>query len=146
MAGVLVAASMLLASMDGSDLDQLAASAGVDPADLQAAAVTVGVDPYTYLVGEGLVGAQPSKPQLVPAVERRLDCIGWYESRHTASATNPRSRAAGEYQFLWSTWASTPQGRAGLSPYDPIASREAARWMLSVGRAREWVPVQLGWC
>jgi len=81
-----------------------------------------------------------------PSIEQRLDCISWVESRHTPSARNPRSGAAGEFQFLWSTWLGTPQGQAGLSPYDPIAAREAARWMFAQGRAREWVPVARGWC
>lgn len=89
---------------------------------------------------------KPVSPPLNAAIEQRLDCISLHESHHTPGATNPRSGAAGQYQFLWSTWASTPQGRAGLSPYDPIAAREAARWMLAQGRAREWVPVQMGWC
>ena len=100
--------------------------------------------------GGGMVAEEP-EPEVVAAsvrdaIDVRLDCISWFESKHTPSATNPRSGAAGQYQFLWSTWRGTPQGRAGLSPYDPVAARAAARWMLQQGRAREWVPVQQGRC
>ena len=41
------------------------------------------------------------------------------ESRDTPSAYNARSGAAGSLQFLYGTWMSTPQGKAGLSRYDP---------------------------
>ena len=95
--------------------------------------------------GEDVAEAAP-EPVLNPAIEKRLDCISYYESKGNPGATNPTSKAAGLFQFLWSTWAGTPQGRVGLSPYDPVAARAAARWMLSQGRAREWVPVQRGLC
>ena len=48
-----------------------------------------------------------------------LDCIQWAESRDDPGA-NPRSGAQGLFQFLPSTWRGTPQGRAGLSPFDPV--------------------------
>lgn len=67
-----------------------------------------------------------------------LDCIQWAESRDDPGAKNPRSGAQGLFQFLPSTWRGTPQGRAGLSPFDPWAARAAARWMLDVGRGREF--------
>ena len=133
---------------------QAAAEAGVKTSDLMAAMATTGiVDPYQYLIGVGelepalpFVPAQPPPRPIRDAIDARLDCIQHFESRGVASATNPSSKAAGLFQFLWSTWAGTPQGRAGLSPYDPVAARSAARWMLSQGRAREWVPVQQGLC
>jgi len=83
---------------------------------------------------------------LNPGVEALLDCISWAESRNKIYATNPRSGAAGPFQFVWSTWKSTPQGRAGLSPYDPVAARTAARWMIAQGRVREWAVVKAGLC
>lgn len=130
-----------------ADEDEVALAAeevGVDPVQLRGAVNTTGLDARSYLcvVGEGPC----PKPKLNPSIESRLDCIQWQESRGVAAATNPRSRAAGPFQFLWSTWAGTPQGRAGLSPYDPIAARDAARWMVDQGRIREWVPVQRGLC
>ena len=137
---LLLASALLIGSL-GSDVQELADENGLDAGDLQAAADTVGATPYDYLVSEGVI-----KPAIPPAVERRLDCIAWYESKDTPGATNPISKAAGLFQFLWSTWRGTPQGKAGMSPYDPIAARSAARWMLNQGRAREWVAVQRGLC
>jgi hypothetical protein len=89
---------------------------------------------------------QPAPEPVDVTLERRLDCIQWFESKGFPGAYNRASGASGAFQFLRSTWASTPQGRAGLSPFDPVAARAAARWMVQAGRAREWVPVQRGWC
>lgn len=53
-------------------------------------------------------------------------------------AKNPRSTASGLFQFLTSTWASTPY--ASYSIWDPYANALAAAWMHSaaVGRGGEW--------
>ena len=67
-----------------------------------------------------------------------VECLAWAESRDTPSAYNPRSGAAGPLQFLYGTWMTTPQGKAGYSRYDPYASRQAARWMIDAGRLHEW--------
>lgn len=48
-----------------------------------------------------------------------------------------RSGASGPWQFLPSTWRSTPYG--GYSPYDPTAAALAAAWMHAQGRGGEWV-------
>ena len=95
--------------------------------------------------GEDVAEAEPA-PVLNVAVEKRLDCIAYYESKGYAGAVNRSSGASGLFQFLPSTWRTTPQGRAGLSVFDPVAARNAARWMLEQGRAREWVPVARGLC
>ncbi|HKD00457.1 MAG TPA: transglycosylase SLT domain-containing protein [Methylomirabilota bacterium] len=71
-------------------------------------------------------------------VDDLVDCLAWQESRGDPQAYNPRSGAAGLLQFLLGTWYTTPQGRAGLSRYDPTAARLAARWMIAQGRLREW--------
>lgn len=154
MTAAVASVGLLLGAMQGQsvspeDLVQLADEAHVDVAQLHEALVTVAaaygsVDARQYLVYDGRL-APPAPPQSA-AVERLLDCISWYESKHTPGATNPTSKAAGQYQFLWSTWAGTPQGRAGLSPYDPLAARAAARWMINQGRKGEWVPVARGLC
>jgi len=52
-------------------------------------------------------------------------------------AKNPTSTASGLFQFLTSTWASTPY--AGESIWSPYANALAAAWMVSVGRGGEWV-------
>lgn len=53
-------------------------------------------------------------------------------------AKNRTSTASGLYQFLTSTFASTPYGRAGMSIWSPCASSLAAGWMHANGRGREW--------
>jgi len=135
----------------GSEVDAAADQAGVDPTDLRGASASTGLPPYTYLATVGELPAflrppPPPAPPLNAAIERRLDCIQSYESHGFAGAYNRSSGASGPFQFLPSTWRGTPQGRAGLSVFDPVAARNAARWMLSQGRAREWVPVQWGVC
>ena len=142
---VLAAGLMVLASMQ--PIEELAAVAGVDPIDLAGAVSTTGLEPLTYLRMTGeLPTPQPPAAPLNAAVERRLDCIAWHESRNVAGAVNPRSGASGLFQFLGSTWATTPQGRAGYSPFNAQAAREAARWMISQGRIREWDVVRMGLC
>jgi hypothetical protein len=53
-------------------------------------------------------------------------------------AKNRHSTASGLYQFLTSTFASTPYGRAGMSIWSPCASSLAAGWMHENGRGGEW--------
>lgn len=141
---ILLAGALFLGALssDGT-LEDLAAEAGVEVADLQGAVNSTGLSPLDYLLATGEVSRAPATD---PAVEGRLDCISWFESRHTPGARNQRSGAAGEFQFMAGTWRGTPQGKAGLSPYDPVAAREAARWMIGQGRVREWTVVQRGLC
>ena len=63
-----------------------------------------------------------------------LDC----ESNGDPNAHNPYSGAAGLFQFLPSTWASTsPQaGFAGASVYDPEANIASAAWLGSYYESR----------
>jgi hypothetical protein len=65
---------------------------------------------------------------------RKAGCeTGWTFSPY---AKNPRSSASGLFQFLVSTWATTPY--AGFSIWDPYANALAAGWMHDVGRGGEW--------
>jgi len=143
-----------------ADVQAAAEQANVDPQDLlEAMAATQIGDPFVYLraVGElpplavGGPGSPPS-PGAAAGVPRaaapssRAACIIRFESRGNPNAVNPRSGASGLGQFLRSTWLSTPQGKAGLSVFDPAANLAAIEWMLSVGRAREWVAVTAGGC
>jgi hypothetical protein len=68
--------------------------------------------------------------------ERRAWQIINHESGGNTFAKNPSSTASGLYQFLTSTFASTPYGR--MSIWDPCASSLAAGWMHQNGRGREW--------
>jgi hypothetical protein len=107
----------------------------------------VGDDPMPVVVDDAqdqVVEAVVEQP--VVAENPRLACIRRIESHNDPNATNRYSGAMGLYQFLPSTWRTTPQGRAGLSAYDPVAATAAANWMLSVGRAREWDAVRFYGC
>jgi hypothetical protein len=64
--------------------------------------------------------------------------VAWCESRYDPLAYNRRSGAAGLYQFLPSTWRATPQGRAGLSPFDPYANAAAAAWLYRTAGPGQW--------
>ena len=59
------------------------------------------------------------------------------ESGLNPSAVNSSSNASGLFQFLPSTWATTPYASQDI--FDPVANAEAASWMWSEGRRNEWV-------
>jgi hypothetical protein len=59
------------------------------------------------------------------------------ESKLYRYAKNRHSKAAGLFQFLSSTWSSTPFH--GFSVFDPYANALAAGWMHTHGRGGEWV-------
>jgi hypothetical protein len=126
-----------------ADVQAAAEQANVDPQDLLGAMAATQIgDPFVYLRAVGelpplAVGGGPSS---------RAACIVRFESRGNPNAVNRSSGASGLGQFLPSTWRTTPQGRAGLSVFDPAANLAAIEWMLSVGRAREWVAVTSGGC
>lgn len=65
--------------------------------------------------------------------------VAWCESRYAPWARNRRSGAMGLYQFMPSTWRTTPQGRAGYDPYDPYANALAAAWLYRTYGPRQWV-------
>ena len=50
------------------------------------------------------------------------------ESNYNPNAVNRSSGASGLFQFLPSTWANTPQGRAGQSVFDATANAQGAAW------------------
>lgn len=67
---------------------------------------------------------------------RTLIRKGRCESARWTHFTNRRSHAEGPWQFLPSTWATTPF--ASFSPYDPDAAALAAAWMHAAGRGGQW--------
>jgi hypothetical protein len=60
------------------------------------------------------------------------------ESGFDPQAHNLRSGAAGVFQFVPATWASTPQGRAGRSVFDAEANVEAAHWLMTQFGPGHW--------
>jgi hypothetical protein len=94
-----------------------------DPTPDDVAVSAQALDPRDYLYHQA--------PDLAP----ELDCIIAGESGWEPSLVNPRSRAAGLAQFLPSTWASTPEGQQGMSPFEPKANIDAAIWL---ARTRGW--------
>lgn len=70
--------------------------------------------------------------------ESRAWQIIYHESWRSGKqfAKNRHSTASGLYQFLTSTWASTPY--SGTSIWSPCASSLAAGWMHQNGRGGEW--------
>ncbi len=62
--------------------------------------------------------------------------IAHRESRYNWRVTNSSSGAAGLYQFMPRTWASTPYHKR--SPYDPRWASLAAMWMWKHGEQSHW--------
>jgi hypothetical protein len=121
-----------------------AAEAHVSPVDLAGAVNSTGLDPYSYLRGTGELPPADRGVATSP-VSGRVACIIRVESRGDPNARN-RSGAGGLGQFLPGTWASTPQGKAGLSVFNPAANTAAIQWMIDNGRAREFDAVRYYGC
>lgn len=58
------------------------------------------------------------------------------ESVLDPNVVNPASGVSGLFQFLPSTWATTPYANQNI--FDPVANAEAAAWMWDNGRRNEW--------
>ena len=117
----ILAAGILLASI----FQPLARDAGdaYDDAEVETPAEanlteSLPSDPHAYLYAT------------YPRYARRLDCVIGRESRWVPTAYNPRSGATGLAQFIYSTWMSTPQGKAGASRTDPIASIDGSVFLI----------------
>jgi len=105
-----------------------------EPSPDQVDASAAEVDPRLYLYA--------AAPDLAP----RLDCIISGESGWDPSQENGRTRAAGLAQFIPSTWASTPQGQEGLSPFEPQANIDAAIWLARTRGWQQWQVFVRGGC
>jgi hypothetical protein len=84
--------------------------------------------------------------QRAPDLAQRLDCIISGESGWDPKSRNPRSSAAGLAQFMPSTWATTPQGQLGLSPFDPLPNIDAAIWLAQTSGWTQWQVYTAGAC
>ncbi len=62
--------------------------------------------------------------------------VGRCESGFNPNAVNRQSGAVGLFQFLPSTWGSTPY--ADQSPFDPEANIQAAYWLWQWQGWRPW--------
>lgn len=153
--GLALGTAILVGHADdvSAEVSEAALAAHVDPVKLQGAVNSTGEDPWLYLRGVGELdpptspaprSASPPVPA-PPVVSARVACIIRVESQGDPGARN-RSGAAGLGQFLPSTWVTTPQGRAGLSVYNPAANRAAIQYMLDSGRAREFDAVRIYGC
>lgn len=146
--GFLLATGVIATHADDvqAEVSAAAAAAHVNAVDLAGAVSTTGLDPWLYLRAVGELDSPPKPPAVAVFSNSRVACIIRVESKGDSSARNARSGAAGLGQFLRSTWATTPQGRAGLSVYNAEANRAAINWMISVGRAREFDAVRFAGC
>jgi soluble lytic murein transglycosylase-like protein len=154
--GVLLTTSLAVSHADDVQAEVLAAAsaAHVSPVDLAGAVATTGLDPYTYLRSTGELPTEHTLPPSTPnspaastsgVFSSRVACIIAHESEGNPNAHN-RSGASGLGQFLPGTWSSTPQGKAGMSVYNPAANTAAITWMIANGRAREFDAVRFYGC
>jgi transglycosylase-like protein with SLT domain len=84
--------------------------------------------------------------QQAPDIAPRMDCIINGESGWDPAQQNRRTRAAGLAQFLPSTWATTPEGQRGLSPFDPLSNIDAAIWLARTTGWTQWQVYTEGLC
>jgi hypothetical protein len=69
-------------------------------------------------------------------LERKASCESHYNRNAVGHTRVGREYPLGLFQFLPSTWRSTPY--ASFSPFDPLAASLAAGWMHAHGRGGEW--------
>jgi hypothetical protein len=98
-----------------------------------------------------IASARPLNPrdylyQQAPDLAPRLDCIIARESGWDPTQQNPRSRASGLAQFIPSTWATTPPGQLGLSPFEPLANIDGAIWLARTKGWTQWQVYTMGMC
>jgi hypothetical protein len=91
-------------------------------------------------------GGQPDEGDIVEIIreaarafgqpEEDMVRVGRCESNLDPRAVNQAGRYFGLFQFLRSTWASTPFADQDI--FDPSANARAAAWMWQQGRRDEW--------
>ena len=87
--------------------------------------------------------ASCSRP-LCDALGERIYCIEMYESRHSGTAVNPWSGAAG-----WLQWLPSTARRWGVVIGDRVSEWHAAARIAAMGESffrSQWVPLQWGFC
>lgn len=78
-------------------------------------------------------------------------CLLAAESKGNPDAKNPRSSAAGLFQFLRGTWNSVPTSVTGGSydsgrVYNPEANIRSAAWLQNAAGWSQWSPYNRGLC
>jgi soluble lytic murein transglycosylase-like protein len=68
----------------------------------------------------------------------RMAAITWRESRWRPWAKNAHSSAGGIAQFLDTTWATTPCGKAGLSRFSPYPAAMCMAWLVKESGWSHW--------
>lgn len=103
-----------------------------------AAAAPVGKAPQPAPVaGNNITAIITAAAQRYGQSPAAMIAVAQCESSLNPNAYNGEYGASGLFQFLPSTWATTPYANANI--FDPYASANAAAWMWSVGRRGEWV-------
>jgi len=122
-------------------------SAPAAQASAPAAAVTDGPLPVVIATDAVVADDAAANPDMVAIIYAAADAYGQSradmlrvaacESNLDSNAVNAAGGSYGLFQFIPSTWASTPFANQDI--FDPVASANAAAWMWSVGRRGEWV-------
>lgn len=133
---VLLALSLALTTALDTGLDPIPPPYA-PPADEMPAADAPAPDPVPEEAAPATQGGVPTVPTVpgpraylyrsYPALAPVLDCMIRLESSWDPSASRNRPYV-GLAQFDLPTWNETPQGKQGLSRYDPYASIDAMAW------------------
>jgi hypothetical protein len=112
-----------------------------------AAAETNGSMPVVIATDAVVAEDAAANPEMVAIIYAAADAYGQSrtdmlrvaacESNLDPYAFNEEGDSYGLFQFIPSTWGTTPYADQGI--FDPWANANAAAWMWSVGRRGEWV-------
>jgi hypothetical protein len=96
----------------------------------------VGGEPAGEWTEERVVAAIRAAARTHGQSEEDMVRVARCESVLDPRAVNPAGPYHGLFQFLPSTWATTPY--ADEDVFDPVANANAAAWMWQQGRRHEW--------
>lgn len=117
----------------GEFLDAGAAGGGAPPASVE----TVPAPTPPAKTGNAIVDIITAAAVKYGQSPEAMLAVARCESNLNPNDVNPVSGASGLFQFLPSTWRTTPF--ASYSIFDPWANANAAAWMWQQGRRGEWV-------